>query len=121
MTTVYTVVGQHRMDRGLLLLRGDDYQYYAYARSGRLSRIELTPAWILDSDEQAPVNAGSIVAEPGSRSDPARSDAGDDVVGHAAPAFGAKTWRPMFVVLTVLALLVGAPIGGWDAFTTAPM
>jgi hypothetical protein len=112
MTTVYTVVGQHRMDRGLLLLRGEDHQYYAYARSGRLSRVELNPAWILDSDDQPAGNADAVAAVPGSVTDPARSEAGDDVAGHALLESGQRAWRPMFIVLTLLAVILGSPLGG---------
>jgi hypothetical protein len=98
MTTVYTVIGQHRTDRDLLLLRGEDHRYYAYTRSGRLSPVKLTAAWILDSDEPSPVTAGSVVAAAGSASDPARPHAGADVVGHAASVSGARAWRPVLIV-----------------------
>ena len=119
MTTVYTVIGQHRADHGLLLLRGDDNQYYAYTPAGRLAPVQLTAAWALDSDDELPAGASSAAATSAS-SGFTRRDRGGEVAGHAASVQAAGAWRPLFVLMTVLALIIGSPIGRSDALAHAP-
>lgn len=119
MTTVYTVIGQHRTDHGLLLLRGDDNQYYAYTQAGRLAPVQLTAAWTLDSDEEVPASASSVAATSASGTFD-RRDRGGEVAGHAAPVQAAAAWRPLYVLMTVIALIIGSPVGRSDALAHAP-
>ncbi len=51
MTNVFAVVGEHRRDRGRLLLRGEDGCYYAYGnRQGEVLRVQPGQDWMLDSE-----------------------------------------------------------------------
>lgn len=51
MTNVFAVVGEHRRDRGRLLLRGEDGYYYAYGdRQGEVLRVQLGNDWMLDGE-----------------------------------------------------------------------
>ncbi len=54
MTNVFAVVGEHRLVRGRLLLRGDDDQYYAYAE-GQRKMVPVRPSadWVLDGEREA--------------------------------------------------------------------
>ena len=54
MTNVFAVVGEHKLVRGRLLLKGDDGQYYAYAEGHRkMVPVRPTADWLLDGDREA--------------------------------------------------------------------
>ena len=106
MTTVYTVVGQHRTVPGLLLLLGDDNRYYARAAAGRPTPVEPTAAWALDADRESGLGTAPVAAAPVSR--------------YSAAASGASRWRPLRALAIVLALILGALLGGPAALAHGP-
>jgi hypothetical protein len=105
-TTVYTVVGQHRTVPGLLLLLGDDNRYYARSASRRPTPVEPTAAWALDADRAPGLDTDPIAAAP--------------VSWHSVAARGASRWRPLRALAIVLALILGALLGGPAALAHAP-
>ena len=64
MTTIYTVVGQHRTMPGCLLLLGDDNRYYARTAARRPAPVEPTAAWVLDADREPGLIAAPVAAAP---------------------------------------------------------
>lgn len=46
---IFSVVGQHQEDPGLLLLRGEDGRFYQLdPEVGVPTAVELSPLWVLD-------------------------------------------------------------------------
>jgi SH3 domain-containing protein len=105
-TTVYTVVGQHRTVPGLLLLLGEDNRYYARAAAGRPAPVEPTAAWVFDADREPGLDTASVAAAP--------------VAWHSVAARGASRWRPLRALAIVLALILGALLGGPAALAHGP-
>jgi uncharacterized protein YraI len=105
-TTVYTVVGQHRTTPGLLLLLGHDNRYYARTTARRLAPVEPTAAWVLDVDREAGLDTVPVAATP----DPC----------HSVAAQGANWWRPLRALTIVLALILGAFLAASAALAHGP-
>jgi hypothetical protein len=105
-TTVYTVVGQHRTVPGLLLLLGDDNRYYARTPSGRPAPVEPTAAWALDGDRESGLDAAPVAMAPAS--------------WHSVTARGASRWRPLRALAIALALILGALFAAPAALAHAP-
>jgi SH3-like domain-containing protein len=106
MTTVYTVVGQHRTVSGLLLLIGDDNRYYSRPAGGRPAPVEPTAAWVLDADRESGLDTAPVTADP----DPC----------HSVTACGANWWRPLRALALVVALILGAFLAASAALAHAP-
>jgi hypothetical protein len=104
--TVYTVVGQHRTQPGLLLLVGDDNRYYARAAAGRPAPVEPTAAWAFDADYESGMDTVPVAAAP--------------VSWHSVVAQGTSRWRPLRALAIVLALILGALLGAPAALAHAP-
>lgn len=69
MTNVFAVVGEHRRDRGRLLLRGEDGCYYAYGnRQGEVLRVQLGKDWMLDCERDPGSTGEARWKRPGSQS-----------------------------------------------------
>lgn len=50
-TNVFAVVGEHKRDRGRLLLKGDDGRFYAYGKGqGEMMPVRPGKDWSLDSE-----------------------------------------------------------------------
>jgi hypothetical protein len=105
-TTVYTVVGQHRTMPGFLLLLGDDNRYYARAAAGRPAPVEPTAAWVLDADREAGLDTAPVAAAP--------------VSWHSVTPRGASRWRPLRALAIVLALILGVLLATPAALAHAP-
>ena len=106
MTTVYTVVGQHRTVPGFLLLLGDDNRYYARAAAGRLSPVEPTAAWVLDTDREPGLDPAPVTAAPVSR--------------RSLTPRAASPWRSLRALAIILALILGALLAAPAALAHAP-
>jgi hypothetical protein len=104
-TTVYTVVGQHRTVPGLLLLLGDDNRYYARA-AGRPAPIEPTATWVLDADREPGVGTAPFSAAP--------------VSWHSVTAGAASRWRPLRALAIVLAFILSVLLATPAALAHAP-
>ena len=105
MTTIYTVVGQHRTIPGFLLLLGDDNRYYARAAAGRPTPVAPTPAWVLDADREPGLNSAPVAAAP--------------VSWHSMTA-RRPSRRPLRALAIVLALIIGALVAAPAALAHAP-
>ena len=106
MTTIYTVVGQHRTMPGCLLLLGDDNRYYARTAARRPAPVEPTAAWVLDADREPGLITAPVAAAP--------------VSWHAVAARGARRRRPLRALAIVLALILGALLAAPTALAHAP-
>ena len=106
MTTVYTVVGQHRTVPGLLLLLGDDNRYYARTAAGRPAPVKPTAAWVLDSDRELGLDTAPVDAAL--------------VSWHSVTVRGASRWRPLRALAIVVALILGALLAAPAALAHAP-
>jgi len=115
-TTIYTVVGQHRTVPGLLLLLGDDNRYYSYARNGQLERVKLTCAWALDADREAGNHATPTETTSVSASATPDRTAHSAISWHLMAARGASRWRPLRTAAVAMALFFGAMLSGPVAF-----
>src|SRR5215211_7296752 len=93
MTTVYTVVGQHRTVPGLLLLLGDDNRYYALTDAGRPTRVWPTAAWAFDADRESGPDTIHASAAPAS--------------WHSAATSETSRWRPLRALVIALTLIFG--------------
>ena len=116
MTTVYAVVGQHRTVPGLLLLRGDDDRYYAYA-AGRPSPVEPTAAWALDVDRQPDTDMTSVDSAPASANLLPERTAPQPTFRHALVQRGVRSVRTLAVALAVILAVV---LGTSAALAKAP-
>ena len=111
MTTIYTVVGQHRTVPGLLLLLGNDNRYYAYSASRRPSRVTLTADWVLDADRESGVNKATVAAAPDSA--PAVPDRVTRRPFNWDAAGEVSRWRPIpalaIALVLILVVLLASP------------
>jgi hypothetical protein len=105
-TTIYTVVGQHRTMPGVLLLLGDDHRYYARSAARRPTPVQPTAAWVLDAEAESGPDSASVAAAP--------------VSWHAVTARGASRRRSLQVLVIVLALLLGVLLAAPAALAHAP-
>ena len=106
MTTVYTVVGQHRTVPGLLLLLGDDNRYYALTAAGRPARVWPTAAWAFDADQEPGLDTAPVTAAP--------------IARRSAAAVEVSRWRPLRALAIALALIFGALLASPAALAHAP-
>src|SRR4051812_41290805 len=104
-TTIYTVVGQHRTMPGVLLLLGDDNRYYARSAAKRPTPVAPTAAWVLDADREPGPDSTPVAAAPAS--------------WHAVTTRGASRRRPLQVLAIVLAL-IGVLLAAPAALAHAP-
>lgn len=118
-TTVYSVVGQHRTVPGLLLLHGDDNRYYAYA-AGRTSPVEPTAAWVFDTDGRPGMEPSPVAAAPVSVSPVPDRAARRIASQHVTTTGRVSAWRHVRVLAAVLALILGVMPGGPAALAHAP-
>ena len=106
MTTLYTVVGQHRTTPKLLLLLGDDNRHYARTAVSQPTPVEPTADWVLDADREPRMDAAPVAATP--------------VFWHPMTSRGASWWRPLRTLVIVLALILGALLAAPVALAHAP-
>ena len=111
MTTIYTVVGQHRTVPGLLLLLGNDNRYYAYSASRRPSRVTLTADWVLDADRESGVDKAPVAEAPDSA--PAIPDRVTRRPFNRDAAGEVSRWRPIpalaIALILILVVLLASP------------
>lgn len=119
MATIYTVVGQHRTEPGLLLVLGDDNLYYALSPAKRPSRVTPTAAWVFDAARESgqdsvafTASAGSAPAHPGG--------AASAAFRHTAAAGGASWSRPLRALAIALGLVLAMLLATPAAFAHAP-
>jgi uncharacterized protein YraI len=104
-TTIYTVIGQHRTVPGCLLLLGDDNRYCARTTAGRPTPVEPTAAWVLDTDHEPGLDTAPVAKAP--------------VSWHSVAARGASR-RPLRALAIVLALILSALLAAPAALAHAP-
>jgi hypothetical protein len=105
-TTIYTVIGQHRTVPGCLLLLGDDNRYCARTTAGRPTPVEPTAAWVLDTDHESGLDTAPVAAAP--------------VAWHSPAARGARRRRPLRALAIVLSLILGVLLAAPTALAHAP-
>jgi hypothetical protein len=116
--TIYTVVGQHRTEPGLLLVLGDDNRYYALSPARRPSRVTPTVAWVFDAARESGQESATSTASPGSAAHP--NGAARSAFRHSAAAGGTSWSRPLRALAISLVLILGMLLGTQAAFAHAP-
>jgi hypothetical protein len=105
-TTVYTVIGQHRTVPSLLPLLGDDNRYEARTTAGRPAPVEPSAVRVLDTEREPGLDSASITATP--------------ISWYSVTAGRSSQWRPLRALAIVLAVILGALLAAPAALAHAP-